>query len=55
MHYGTDCVVRHDAPGHEPGGAISEHLADGEGAELPPITHERRSAWGDRRQEPDER
>jgi len=39
----------------EPGGAISEHLADGEGAELPPITRERRSAWGDRRQEPDDR
>jgi CDP-diacylglycerol--serine O-phosphatidyltransferase len=39
----------------EPGGAISEHLADGEGAELPPITRERRTAWGDRRQEPDDR
>ena len=39
----------------EPVGPVSEHLADGEGAELPPITHERRSAWGDRRQEPDDR
>ena len=35
----------------EPVGPVSEHLADGEGPELPPITHERRSAWGDRRQE----
>jgi CDP-diacylglycerol---serine O-phosphatidyltransferase len=39
----------------EPVGRVSEHLADGEGPELPPITHERRSAWGDRRQEPDDR
>jgi CDP-diacylglycerol--serine O-phosphatidyltransferase len=38
----------------EPGGPISEHMADGEGAVLPPITRERRSAWGDRRQESDD-
>ena len=38
----------------EPGGPISEHLADGESTELPPITRERRTAWGDRRQEPDD-
>jgi CDP-diacylglycerol---serine O-phosphatidyltransferase len=34
---------------------IAEHLADEDAAELPSITHERRSAWGDRRQEPDDR
>ena len=34
---------------------IAEHLADEDAAELPPITHERRGAWGDRRQEPDDR
>jgi CDP-diacylglycerol--serine O-phosphatidyltransferase len=39
----------------EPAVVVAEHLADGEGPELPPITHERRSAWGDRRQEPDDR
>jgi hypothetical protein len=39
----------------EPAGPIAEHLADGDVPELPPLTHERRNAWGDRRQEPDER
>jgi CDP-diacylglycerol--serine O-phosphatidyltransferase len=39
----------------ESAGPIAEHLADGDVPELPPLTHERRSAWGDRRQEPDER
>jgi len=39
----------------EPAGPIAEHLADGDAPELPPLTHERRNAWGDRRQEPDER
>jgi CDP-diacylglycerol--serine O-phosphatidyltransferase len=34
---------------------IAEHLADEDAVELPPITHERRGAWGDRRQEPDDR
>ena len=38
----------------EPAVPITEHLVD-EDAELPPLTHERRNAWGDRRQEPDER
>ena len=39
----------------EPAVAVSEHLDDGDGADLPPITHERRGAWGDRRQENDDR
>jgi hypothetical protein len=38
----------------EPAVAASEQLADGEGAELPPLPDERRSAWGDRRQEQDD-
>ena len=39
----------------EPAVPIAEHLADENAAELPSLTHERRSAWGDRRQEPAER
>jgi CDP-diacylglycerol--serine O-phosphatidyltransferase len=39
----------------EPVIPVEEGLADvGEG-DLPPVTHERRSTWGDRRQEPEER
>jgi CDP-diacylglycerol--serine O-phosphatidyltransferase len=34
---------------------IAEHLADENAAEPSPLTHERRSAWGDRRQEPNDR
>jgi CDP-diacylglycerol---serine O-phosphatidyltransferase len=39
----------------EPAVAVSDPLDDDDGAELPSLTHERRSAWGDRRQEPDDR
>ena len=39
----------------EPAAAVAEQLDDDEAAELPSITHERRNAWGDRRQEPDDR
>jgi CDP-diacylglycerol---serine O-phosphatidyltransferase len=39
----------------EPAVSVSDPLEDDEGAELPSLNHERRSAWGDRRQEPDDR
>jgi len=39
----------------EPAVPIAEHLADENAAELPSLTHERRNAWADRRQEPDDR
>jgi CDP-diacylglycerol---serine O-phosphatidyltransferase len=39
----------------EPAVSVSDPLDDDEGAELPSLNHERRSAWGDRRQEPDDR
>jgi hypothetical protein len=39
----------------EPVTPVEEQLADGTEGDLPPITHERRSTWGDRRQEPEER
>jgi hypothetical protein len=35
----------------EPVGPVDEHLSDGTEGPLPPITHERRGAWSDRRQE----
>jgi len=39
----------------EPVTPMEEQLADGGEGELPPITHERRGTWGDRRQEPEDR
>lgn len=38
----------------EPVAIIEERLADGTDGDLPPVTHERRGAWGDRRQEPED-
>jgi CDP-diacylglycerol---serine O-phosphatidyltransferase len=35
----------------EPAVPVEERLADGTDDELPPVTHERRGAWSDRRQE----
>ena len=37
----------------EPAGLVEERLADGSERDLPPVTHERREAWGDRRQKPE--
>ncbi|MEZ0335042.1 MAG: CDP-diacylglycerol--serine O-phosphatidyltransferase [Gemmatimonadales bacterium] len=37
----------------EPVGQVEERLADGSESDLPPVTHERRDAWGDRRQKPE--
>jgi CDP-diacylglycerol--serine O-phosphatidyltransferase len=39
----------------EPEPMVEEHLADGSSeAELPPVTHERRGEWSDRRQKPED-
>jgi hypothetical protein len=34
----------------EPGPAVEERLADDNEGGVPPVTHERRAIWGDRRQ-----
>jgi CDP-diacylglycerol--serine O-phosphatidyltransferase len=39
----------------EPAVAVEERLSDGAEIELPPVTHERREPWGDRRQHPEDR
>jgi CDP-diacylglycerol--serine O-phosphatidyltransferase len=39
----------------EPAVAVEERLSDGAEIELPPVTHERREPWGDRRQQPEDR
>ncbi len=40
----------------EPAVPVEEQLSDGtEEGTIPPVTHERRGAWSDRRQEPDDR